>query len=109
MTSDELDALAKFCAQAEEARSDLDTDFPVGAVARGKYHEARRAMANACPDLIAHVEALRDALTSFAYRDDLGPILLRERSNARELLESGVYRPALAKRPSTTDGNVSND
>ena len=43
MTKDELTALRQLCAQAQEARADLDNDFPVGAVARGKWQDARRA------------------------------------------------------------------
>ena len=31
MTKDELTALRQLCAQAQEARADLDNDFPVGA------------------------------------------------------------------------------
>lgn len=55
MTTEELETVAKFCAQAEAARADLDNDFPVGAVARGKWQEARRAMADAAPALLAHI------------------------------------------------------
>ena len=42
MTKDELTALRQLCAQAQEARADLDNDFPVGAVARGKWQDAHR-------------------------------------------------------------------
>ena len=104
MTVEELAKLRAFCLQADEARADLDNDYPVGAVARGKWQEARRAMGEACPSLLEHIRALSDALTQFAYRDDSGPILLRERSNARELLESGVYRPhVIAARAGSTE------
>lgn len=49
-----LASLRALCQQAETARADLDNDFPVGAVARSKWQEARRAMADACPDLLDH-------------------------------------------------------
>lgn len=58
MTVEELASLRALCLQAEEARADLDNDFPVGAIARGKWQEARRAMADACPRLLDHIEEL---------------------------------------------------
>jgi len=58
----DLEALKALHADAEAARADLDNDFPVGAVARGKWQDARRAMADAAPALIARVEELDDAL-----------------------------------------------
>ena len=65
MTKDELTALRQLCAQAQEARADLDNDFPVGAVARGKWQDARRAMADACPRLLAHIEDCHEAVDDF--------------------------------------------
>lgn len=56
--TDELAALRALCEQAEAARADLDNDFPVGAVARGKWQEARRGMAEACPRLLDHIASL---------------------------------------------------
>lgn len=58
LSAEALADLAKFCAQADAARAELDNDFPVGAAARGKWHEARRAMVDAVPSLLEHIAAL---------------------------------------------------
>ena len=88
MTEDELTALRQLHTQAQEARADLDNDFPVGAVARGKWQDARRAMADACPRLLDHIAALREALDGFmARRADLRPLLYDEFSRAQRALD----------------------
>ena len=89
MTEQELAALEALCAQAETARADLDNDFPVGAVARGKWQDARRAMADACPRLLDHISDLREAMSGFlARRDDLRPLLYDEFNRAQRTLDS---------------------
>lgn len=88
MTEEDLTALRDRVLRAEELRADLDNDFPVGAVARGKWQEDRRAMADACPGLLAHIDALRIALNGFmARRADLKPLLYDEFSTAQRALD----------------------
>lgn len=88
MTEEELQTLRGLYQQAQEARADLDNDFPVGAVARGKWQDARRAMADACPRLLDHIAALRDALNGFmARRADLRPLLYDEFNAAQRALD----------------------
>lgn len=83
-----LASLRQLCQQAEDARADLNNDFPVGAVARGKWQDARRAMADACPALLDHIDALRAALDSFmARRADLRPLLYDEFNKAQRALD----------------------
>lgn len=83
-----LASLRALCQQAETARADLDTDFPVGATARFKWQEARRAMADACPDLLDHIDDLRAALEAFmARRGDLRPLLYGEFNRAQRALD----------------------
>jgi len=96
MTEAELAALEAMCALAVEARADLDNDFPVGAVARGKWQDARRAMADAAPSLLAHVRDLRGALERFIARQaDLRPLLYDEFNEAHRVLN--VSSTALAE------------
>lgn len=59
LTDDALARLAQFCVQADIARADLDNDFPVGGEARTKFREARSAMADAVPSLIASLKEAR--------------------------------------------------
>lgn len=88
MTEEELARLKALYLQAEEARADLDTDFPVGAVARGKMQDWRRAIASAGPDLLDHVASLREALEGFmARRGDLRPLLYDEFNRAQRALD----------------------
>lgn len=84
----DLTRLRALCQQAETARADLDNDFPVGAVARGKWQDARRAMADACPRLLDHIDDLREALNGFlARRADLRPLLYGEFNRAQRALD----------------------
>lgn len=93
MTEEEIAKLEAMCAQAAEARADLDNDFPVGAVARGKWQDARRAMADACPALLEHITDLRAVLEGFmARRGDLRPLLYDEFNKAQRVLDG---RPLL--------------
>ena len=88
MTEDELTDLRDRVLREKELRADLDTDFPVGAVARGKWQEDRRAMADACPRLLAHIDALHIALNGFmARRADLRPLLYDEFNTAQRVLD----------------------
>lgn len=83
-----LATLRQLHQQAQDARADLDNDFPVGAVARGKWQDARRAMADACPRLLDHIDDLREALNGFlARRADLRPLLYDEFNKAQRALD----------------------
>lgn len=87
MTEEELTDLRDRVLRVKELRADLDTDFPVGAVARGKWQEDRRAMADACPRLLALIDAQRVVLEAFIARQaDLKPLLYDEFSKAHYVL-----------------------
>lgn len=88
MTEEELTPLRDMVLRAKELYADLDNDFPVGAVARGKWQADRRAMADATPRLLAHIDALRIALDGFmARRGDLRPLLYDEFNTAQRALD----------------------
>jgi len=83
-----LSYLRGLCQDAKDARADLDNDFPVGAAARRKWIDARSAMADACPELLDHIDGLRAAIEGFmARRADLRPLLYDEFSRAQVALD----------------------
>lgn len=59
MTEERLAQIRAALATAEAARPLLHEDFPVGAKPRADWRKARNELADAAPDLLAHIDALQ--------------------------------------------------
>ena len=90
MSAEELAALALASMEAERARKDLESDFPVGAEARSKWREARKMLADAAPRLLAEIAALEASPALFS---DYGKGYVEERC----ALEVAAERERCAK------------
>lgn len=76
MSAEELASLSLAWMVAERARIDLEDDFPAGADARAKFRDARKTLADAAPNLLAHIAALEASPALFS---DYGKGYVEER------------------------------